>query len=138
LGPLTNAASEGIGRNEYEDEFEYEYDRRTKTILEVRGRENLVLVEVRFSSPVLVLVSAIGCKSGDLGVPKSNELALMRFQPWAWPTNRRKADIWKASLTVRMDTGWKLLEAYSTIRRRHVRVRVHSAAVGLIKKGTAG
>jgi hypothetical protein len=44
LRSLTNAASAGNGRNEYEDEFEYEYDRRTKTILEVRGRENLVLI----------------------------------------------------------------------------------------------
>jgi hypothetical protein len=43
--------------SEYEDEFEYEYDRRTKTILEVRGRENLVLVGVRFSSPAIVLQS---------------------------------------------------------------------------------
>ena len=72
--------------SEYEDEFEYEYDRRTKTILEVRGRENLVLVGVRCSSPaivlVLVLVSAIGCKGEDVGVPKSNKLALMGFQPW--------------------------------------------------------
>jgi hypothetical protein len=25
------------------------------------------------------------------------------------------ADIWKASLTVRLDTGWKLLEAYTTL-----------------------
>jgi hypothetical protein len=38
-----------------EYEYEYEYDRRTKTILEVRGRENLVLVGVRFSSPAIVL-----------------------------------------------------------------------------------
>jgi hypothetical protein len=37
---------------------EYEYDRRTKTILEVRGRENLVLVGVRFSSPAIVLQSS--------------------------------------------------------------------------------
>jgi hypothetical protein len=66
---------------------EYEYDRRTKTILEVRGRENLVLVGVRFLLArnrssivlvlVLVLVSAIGCKSEDVGVPKSNKLALI-------------------------------------------------------------
>jgi hypothetical protein len=70
---------------------EDEYDRRTKTILEVRGRENLVLVGVRFLLArnrssivlvlVLVLVSAIGCKSEDVGVPKSNKLALMGFQP---------------------------------------------------------
>jgi hypothetical protein len=39
-------------------EYEYEYDRRTKTILEVRGRENLVLVGVRFSSPAIVLQSS--------------------------------------------------------------------------------
>jgi hypothetical protein len=44
--------------SEYEDEFEDEYDRRTKTILEVRGRENLVLVGVRFSSPAIVLQSS--------------------------------------------------------------------------------
>jgi hypothetical protein len=46
LRSLTNAASAGNGRNEDEDEFEYEDedDRRTKTILEVRGRENLVLI----------------------------------------------------------------------------------------------
>jgi hypothetical protein len=79
---------QAMKNSEYEDKFEYEYDRRTKTILEVRGRENLVLVGVRCSSPaivlvlVLVLVSAIGCKGEDVGVPKSNKLALMGFQPW--------------------------------------------------------
>jgi hypothetical protein len=75
---------------------EYEYDRRTKTILEVRGRENLVLVGVRFSSPaiVLVLVSAIGCKGEDVGVPKSNKLALTGLKPRARPEQalaRRRA-----------------------------------------------
>jgi hypothetical protein len=35
---------------------EYEYDRRTKPILEVRGKE-IVLVGVRFSSPAIVLQS---------------------------------------------------------------------------------
>jgi hypothetical protein len=74
-------------------EYEYEDDRRTKTILEVRGerkprprrgsflvarnRSSIVLVLVL----VLVLVSAIGCKREDVGVPKSNKLALMGFQP---------------------------------------------------------
>jgi hypothetical protein len=48
---------QAMKNSEYEDEFEYEYDRRTKTILEVRGRENLVLVGVRFSSPAIVLQS---------------------------------------------------------------------------------
>jgi hypothetical protein len=43
--------------SEYEDEDEFEYDRRTKTILKVRGRENLVLAGVRFSSPGIVLQS---------------------------------------------------------------------------------
>jgi hypothetical protein len=54
FGSLTNAASAGNGRNEFEDH----YDRRTKTILEVRGRENLVLIGVRFSSPAIVLRSS--------------------------------------------------------------------------------
>jgi hypothetical protein len=49
---------QAMKNSEYEDEFEYEYDRRTKTILEVRGRENLVLVGVRFSSPAIVLQSS--------------------------------------------------------------------------------
>jgi hypothetical protein len=44
-----------MAETSYEDEFEY--DRRTKTILEVRGRENLVLIGVRFSSPAIVLRS---------------------------------------------------------------------------------
>jgi hypothetical protein len=82
-----------LKNTEYEDEFEYEYDRRTKTILEVRGerkprprrgsfllarnRSSIVLVLVL----VLVLVSAIGCKREDVGVPKSNKLALMGIQP---------------------------------------------------------
>jgi hypothetical protein len=46
---------QAMKNSEYEDEFEY--DRRTKTILEVRGRENLVLAGVRFSSPAIVLQS---------------------------------------------------------------------------------
>jgi hypothetical protein len=44
LAPVRQIDATPNGRNEYEDEFEYEYDRRTKTILEVRGRENLVLI----------------------------------------------------------------------------------------------
>jgi hypothetical protein len=47
---------QAMKNSEYEDEFEY--DRRTKTILEVRGRENLGLVGVRFSSPAIVLQSS--------------------------------------------------------------------------------
>jgi hypothetical protein len=58
LGTPKSSAFAANGRNEYEDEFEDEYDRRTKTILEVRGRENLVLVGVRFSSPAIVLQSS--------------------------------------------------------------------------------
>ena len=47
---------------------------RRGSFLLARNRSSIVLV--------LVLVSAIGCKSEDVGVPKSNKLALMRFQPW--------------------------------------------------------
>jgi hypothetical protein len=63
LRSLTNAAWAGNEKFEYEDEFEYEYDRRTKTILEVRGRENLVLRGVRFSSPAIVLQSSSSSSS---------------------------------------------------------------------------
>ena len=35
---------------------------------------------------VLVLVSAIGCKGEDVGVPKSNKLALMGLKPRAEPS----------------------------------------------------
>ena len=82
---------QAMKNSEYEDAFEYEYDRRTKTILEVRGerkprprRGSFLLARNRSSIVlvlVLVLVSAIGCKGEDVGVPKSNKLALMGFQP---------------------------------------------------------
>jgi hypothetical protein len=55
--------------SEYEYEDEFEYDRRTKTILEVRGRENLVLAGVRFSSPAIVLQSY----SSSYSIPFSAE-----------------------------------------------------------------
>ena len=56
-------------------EYEYEYDRRTKTILEVRGRENLVLVGVRFSSPAIVLQSY---SSSYSFLPLAAEASLVR------------------------------------------------------------
>jgi hypothetical protein len=52
---------QAMKNSEFEDEFEY--DRRTKTILEVRGRENLVLVGIRFSSPAIVLQSSSSSSS---------------------------------------------------------------------------
>jgi hypothetical protein len=42
-----------------------------------RPRQGSFLVARNRSSIVLVLVSAIGCKGEDVGVPKSNKLALM-------------------------------------------------------------
>src|SRR5580698_6357541 len=48
---------------------------RRGSFLLARNRSSIVLV--------LVLVSAIGCKSEDVGVPKSNKLALMGLKPWA-------------------------------------------------------
>ena len=50
---------------------------RRGSFLVARNRSSIVLVLV------LVLVSAIGCKGEDVGVPKSNKLALMGFQPRA-------------------------------------------------------
>ena len=47
---------------------------RLGSFLVARNRSSIVLV--------LVLVSAIGCKGEDVGVPKSNKLALTGFQPW--------------------------------------------------------
>jgi hypothetical protein len=49
---------------------------RRGSFLVARNRSSIVLVLV------LVLVSAIGCKGEDVGVPKSNKLALTGFQPW--------------------------------------------------------
>jgi hypothetical protein len=48
---------------------------RRGSFLVARNRSSIVLV--------LVLVSAIGCKGEDVGVPKSNKLALMGLKPWA-------------------------------------------------------
>jgi hypothetical protein len=50
---------------------------RRGSFLLARNRSSIVLVLVL----VLVLVSAIGCKSEDVGVPKYNKLALMGFNP---------------------------------------------------------
>jgi hypothetical protein len=50
---------------------------RRGSFLVARNRSSIVLVLV------LVLVSAIGCKGEDVGVPKSNKLALMGLKPWA-------------------------------------------------------
>jgi hypothetical protein len=52
---------------------------RRGSFLLARNRSSIVLVLV------LVLVSAIGCKGEDVGVPKSNKLALMGLKPWAEP-----------------------------------------------------
>ena len=49
---------------------------RRGSFLVARNRSSIVLVLV------LVLVSAIGCKSEDVGVPKSNKLVLMGLKPW--------------------------------------------------------
>src|SRR5580700_9469590 len=48
---------------------------RRGSFLVARNRSSIVLV--------LVLVSAIGCKSEDVGVPKSNKLARIGLKPWA-------------------------------------------------------
>jgi hypothetical protein len=40
----------------------------------------------RVRGRVRVLVSAIGCKGEDVGVPKSNKLALMGLKPLAEPS----------------------------------------------------
>jgi hypothetical protein len=87
FGSLTNAASAGNGRNELrgrvrvrsknENDSRGPRERKPRphrgSFLVARNRSSIVLV--------LVLVSAIGCKSEDVGVPKSNKLALMAFQP---------------------------------------------------------
>src|SRR3984885_7385070 len=51
---------------------------RRGSFLVARNRSSIVLV--------LVLVSAIGCKGEDVGVPKSNKLALMGLKPRAEPS----------------------------------------------------
>src|SRR5580700_1297054 len=48
---------------------------RRGSFLVARNRSSIVLV--------LVLVSAIGCKGEDVGVPQSNKLALIGLKPWA-------------------------------------------------------
>jgi len=53
---------------------------RRGSFLVARNRSSIVLVLV------LVLVSAIGCKGEDVGVPKSNKLALMGLKPRAEPS----------------------------------------------------
>ena len=54
------------------------------SFLVARNRSSILLV--------LVLVSAIGCQSGDLGVPKSNKLALMGLQPRAEPSRSLRGE----------------------------------------------
>jgi hypothetical protein len=51
---------------------------RQGSFLVARNRSSIVLV--------LVLVSAIGCKGEDVGVPKSNKLALTGLKPRAEPS----------------------------------------------------
>jgi|SRR5580698_1134317 hypothetical protein len=63
---------------------------RRGSFLVARNRSSIVLVLVL----VLVFVSAIGCKGEDVGVPKSNKLALTGLKPRARPEQalaRRRA-----------------------------------------------
>src|ERR1700733_7357655 len=62
---------------------------RRDSFLVARNRSSIVLVLVL----VLVLVSAIGCKIEDVGVPKSNKLALMGLKPRAEPSRPLRGEI---------------------------------------------
>ena len=59
---------------------------RRGSFLVARNRSSIVLVLV------LVLVSAIGCKGEDVGVPKSNKLALMGLKPRAEPSRSLRGE----------------------------------------------
>ena len=59
---------------------------RQGSFLVARNRSSIVLVLV------LVLVSAIGCKGEDVGVPKSNKLALMGLKPRAEPSRSLRGE----------------------------------------------
>ena len=71
----------GRGRSKNENDSGGPRERKPRprrgSFLVARNRSSIVLVLV------LVLVSAIGCKGEDVGVPKSNKLALMGLKPWA-------------------------------------------------------
>src|SRR5580704_15768388 len=79
---------------------------RRGSFLLARNRSSIVLV--------LVLVSAIGCKGEDVGVPKSNKLALMGLNPglspialsghgpWEPRSTRRHADTFPFSVFRRL------------------------------------
>jgi hypothetical protein len=73
----------GRGRSKNENDSGGPRERKPRprrgSFLVARNRSSIVLVLVL----VLVLVSAIGCKGEDVGVPKSNKLALMGLKPWA-------------------------------------------------------